>query len=288
MAEILATMPCIAVSRRPQVLRNEIDMPPAVRAVITLPAVLGLLVLPARADAPVYRSEYTLSFLGLTVARVDFDSRIDHNGYSIRGKAVSAGLGAFFYDTRGALTATGRFTDRVEAESFRADYRYDDKPTLVDIRFSKGNVVKVVNDPPLRKRRKNWVPIAPEDLKSTVDPIAATLVKADRLESVCKGGARMFDGELRADLALSSVSTGTMSFRGFDGPTATCRLKFTPTAGYRKGRRALEYLSTKSRIVVTFAQIGETGIYAPIFATIGTQVGTITIRARRLEAVNAP
>jgi hypothetical protein len=221
------------------------------------------------------------------VARVDVDSQIDRESYRIKGKVSSAGLGAFFYDTRGTLTATGSFKDGVQAEAFRANYRYDDKPTTVDISFSGGDVVKVVNDPPLKKRRKNWVPIGPDDLKSTVDPIAATLVKADRLEDVCKGGARMFDGELRADLSLSFVRTGRMSFKGFDGPTVTCRMKFTPTAGYRKGRRALEYLRTKSRIIVTFAQIGETGVYAPIHATIGTQVGTITVQARRFEVVQA-
>ena len=239
----------------------------------------------AAAQAPLYRGEYTISFLGLIVARVNFDSRIDDEGYSIEGEASSAGLGAFFYDTNGKLTASGRFAGGVQADRFRAEYRYDKKPTLVDIRFSGGNVVEVVNDPPLKKRGKDWVPIEPPDLKSVVDPIAATLVKADRLDEVCKGSARMFDGELRADLTLSYVRTGEMSVRGFEGPTVTCRLKFTPAAGYRKGRRALEFLRTKSRIMVTFAQIGETGVYAPIHATIGTQIGTITVRARRLEAL---
>ena len=235
--------------------------------------------------APVYRGEYAISFLGLPVGRVNFESRVDRESYSIEGEASAAGLGIFFYDTTGKLTASGRFTDGVQADRFRAEYRYDEKPTLVDIRFSDGNVVEVVNDPPLKKRRKDWVPIQPSDLKSVVDPIAATLVKADRLEDVCKGGARMFDGELRADLTLSFVSMGKASFEGFEGKTVTCRLKFTPAAGYRKGRRALEFLRTKSRIMVTFAQIGETVIYAPVHATIGTRIGTITVRARRFEAL---
>ena len=235
--------------------------------------------------APVYRGEYAISFLGLPVGRVSFESRVDRESYSIEGEASAAGLGIFFYDTTGKLTASGRFTDGVQADRFRAEYRYDEKPTLVDIRFSDGNVVEVVNDPPLKKRRKDWVPIQPSDLKSVVDPIAATLVKADRLEDVCKGGARMFDGELRADLTLSFVSIGKMSVEGFEGRTVTCRLKFTPAAGYRKGRRALEFLRTKSRIMVTFAQIGETGVYAPVHATIGTRIGTITVRARRFEAL---
>ena len=239
----------------------------------------------AASQPPLYRGEYAISFLGLPIARVNFDSRVDKKGYSIEGEASSAGLGAFFYDTHGKLTASGRFADGVRADHFRAEYRYDKKPTLVDIRFSGGNVVKVVNDPPLKKRGKDWVPIKPADLKSVVDPVAATLVKADRLEDVCKGRARMFDGELRADLSLSHVRTGEMSIEGFKGPTVTCQLKFTPAAGYRKGRRALEFLRTKSRIMVTFAQIGETGVYAPVHATIGTQIGTITVRARRLEAL---
>lgn len=257
------------------------------RAVVIAAALLLATIMSGSAAyrAPVYRGEYTLSFLGLPVGRVNLDSQIDSKGYSIEGEASAAGLSAFFYDTSGKLTASGRFTDGVQADRFRAEYRYDKKPTLVDIRFAGGNVVEVVNDPPLKKRRKDWVPIGPDDLKSAVDPIAATLVKADRLEDVCKGGARMFDGELRADLALSYVSTGKMSVKGFDGRTVTCRLKFTPAAGYRKGRRALEFLRTKSRIMVTFAQIGETGVYAPIHATIGTQIGTITVRARRFEAL---
>lgn len=253
----------------------------AIAALVLASAVPGS----AGPKAPVYRGEYTLSFLGLPVGRVTFDSRVDAKGYSIEGEASAAGLGAIFYDTTGKLTASGHFADGIKADRFRAEYRYDEKPTLVDIRFAGGDVVEVVNDPPLRKRGKDWVPIGPDDLKSAVDPVAATLIKVDRLEDVCKGGARMFDGELRADLALSYVKTGEMSVDGFEGPTVTCRLKFTPAAGYRKGRRSLEFLRTKSRIMVTFAEIGETGVYAPVHATIGTQIGTITVRARRFAVL---
>lgn len=249
-------------------------------------SILVWMILPAKAETPSYRGEFTISFLGLPVASIDFDSRVDGDRYSVDGKVSSAGLGAFFYDTHGTLTASGRIADRVQSDSFRAKYRYDDKPTLVEIGFRDGDVVKVVNEPPLKKR-KNWVPVEPDDLKSVVDPLAATMVKSDKLENVCNGGARMFDGELRADLTLSFVETGKMSVKGFAGPTVTCGLKFTPVAGYRKGRKALEYLKSKSRIQVTFAQIGETGVYAPIHATIGTQIGTITVRARRFEALQA-
>ena len=69
------------------------------------------------------------------------------------------------------------------------------------------------------------------------------------------------------------------------GEAVTCRGRFVPVAGYHRGNRSLQYLSQKSRIMLKFAQLGKTGIYAPIQATIGTKVGTVTIRARRLETV---
>ena len=80
-----------------------------IRALALCPTLLALFMPSAWAEAPLYRGEYALSFLGLRIARIDFDSRIDSERYSIEGKVASAGLGAFFYDTRGTLTAKGSF-----------------------------------------------------------------------------------------------------------------------------------------------------------------------------------
>lgn len=241
--------------------------------------------LPAAAQAPLYRGEYTLTFLGIRVARVHFDSRIDQTGYSIDGRVSAAGLAAFFYDTSGTLKAEGRIGGRaVDPTSFRADYVYNDKPHSTDIRFAGGKVATVENLPPPPPRAWDWIPLGPKDLAGAVDPIAATLVKAASLDAVCRGRARMFDGEMRADLTLSPVAKGSISVPGYKGTTVTCRMRLTPVSGYRKGRKALEYLRNKSRIMVTFAPLGQTGLYAPIRATIGTEIGTIAVQARRFEA----
>lgn len=240
----------------------------------------------ATAEAPVYRGEYSLSFLGFTVARINFNSRIDNDSYAIKGDVASAGLGRLFDDTRGTLSASGRFSDKAtRPDMFRADYVSGKKPTTVDIRFSQGNVTKVTNIPPLKKRGKDWVPLRAGDLKAAADPIAATLIRAPSLNDVCGRRARLFDGELRADLTLTQVSTGKASVGGVESDAVTCRMRFEPVAGYRKGRRALEFLRNKSRIMVTFAEIAKTGVYAPVHATIGTEIGTITVRARRFEAL---
>ena len=242
---------------------------------------------PAVAGATLYRGEYALSFLGLTLARASFDSRIDKETYAIKGAVKSAGLGAIFDDTKGTLSAVGKFSGNVaRPELFRADYVSGKKASVVDIRFSDGDVTKVINVPPLKKRGKDWIPLGLEDLRAVADPIAATLIQADSLGEVCNGKIRMFDSELRADLAFTYVSNGKVSVRGYEGGTVTCRMHFKPVSGYRTTKRALDYLKDKSRIIVTFAPLGKTGIYAPVHATVSTQIGTITVAAQRFEAIN--
>lgn len=241
---------------------------------------------PASAEPRLYRGDYSLSYLGLTVARTSFESRVDENSYSIKGSVSSAGLAAIFDDTKGTLSATGTFSgERTLPGRFRADYTSGKKATVVDILFSGGNVTKTTNIPPLRKRGGDWVPLGGGDLKGVADPIAATLIRSDTLEGVCGRTSRMYDGELRADLPLRFISTGTTSIAGAERPSVTCAMGFRPVSGYRKGRRALEFLRDRSGIQVTFAQLGQTGVYAPVYATIGTEIGTITLRARQFEAV---
>ena len=101
---------------------------------------------------------------------------------------------------------------------------------------------------------------------------------------MCGRTLKAFDGEIRADLALTFVDSAPVSI-GYQGEAVTCRGRFEPVAGYHRGNRSLQYLSSISRVMLKFAQLGKTGIYAPIQATVGTKVGTVTIRARRLEAV---
>ena len=240
----------------------------------------------AVAEPTLYRGEFSLSFLGFTVARANFDSRIDEKSYAIEGSVSSAGLGAIFDDTRGKVSAAGRFSGgAIRPETFRADYVSGKKASIVDIRFSNGNVTKTTNVPPLKKRRKDWVPLGPGDLKAVTDPLAATLVVADSLAEVCSGTIKMFDSELRANLSLSYVSTDKVSVKGYEGDAVTCRVGFKPVSGYRKSKKALDFLRTKSKMTVTFAPLGKTGVYAPIHATVGTEIGTITVRARRFEAL---
>lgn len=249
----------------------------------------GLVPVQSRAQAAspqTFQGDYTVSYLGLPVARASFRSRYDGNGYSIDGSVTSAGLARIFDDTKGTLRAVGRLGgDGPAPHSFRADYVSARKPSLVDIRFAGGAVASTQVRPAPKKRGSDWIALDAAHLRQAVDPVAATLVRADSPDKVCGRTVKMYDGELRADLRLSFASSGKSSVKGYKGPTVTCRMNFLPVAGYRKGKKALDYLKNRSRIMVTFAPVGETGVYAPIHATVGTQIGTITVSAHRFEAV---
>jgi len=240
----------------------------------------------ATAAAPqTFNGDYSVTYLGLPVARAAIRSVYDGDAYNISGTVNSAGLGRIFDNTKGSLTATGRITGAGPTpRAFRAEYISARKPSLVDIRFADGTVASTEVKPKPRKRGKDWVALDAGHLRQAIDPIASTMVRADSIDQVCGRTVKMYDGEIRADLRLSFASKGNISVKGYKGPTVTCRMNFQPVAGYRQGKKSLDYLKNRSRIMVTFAPVGETGVYAPIHATIGTQIGTITVSAHRFEA----
>lgn len=235
-----------------------------------------------------FKGEYTVSFLGLSVARATFSSRYDGDNYAINGTVSAAGLAKLFDDTKGTVSSKGTISGKqMRPQAFRADYTSGKKASVVDIRFANGAVTSTEVVPAPKKRDpKSWVPLGAGDLKSVLDPMAATVIHADSLDQVCGRTVKFYDGEMRANLTLTYASKGSISVLGYKGDTVTCRMGFEPVAGYRKGRKALNFLKDRSRMMVTFAPLGQTGVYAPIRATVGTQIGPLTISAGRFEAIN--
>lgn len=256
-------------------------------APILLCLCLAVLPSPLLAAGKSFSGDYSLSFLGIPVAKATFDSTYEGNSYVVNGRVSSAGLAAFFDDTRGTISSRGSFGEgRTRPRAFRADYVSGKVSSLVAVGFSGDRVTSTEVVPPPKKRGKTWIPLGANDLRGVADPIAATVIRAPSLDKVCGRTVRIYDGELRADLKLTEVSRKKMAVKGFEGDTVTCRMGFQPVSGYRTDKKALTFLRDRSRIMVTFAPLGETGVYAPIYATVSTEIGTITVKARRFEATN--
>ncbi|HWK68638.1 MAG TPA: DUF3108 domain-containing protein [Rhizobiaceae bacterium] len=237
-------------------------------------------------DAPQsFSADYAVSIFGLTVARSRFTSHISDRDFQLEGSISSAGIATFFDDTKATTAASGRFSKGTTVpDAYSVSYTYGNKAKKTTLDFKGGSVAKVTNVPPLEKRGADWVPVSAKDLVAVTDPISAVLVRAPSLDRVCRRTIKVFDGEMRADLKLSPVGTGPVDLGAYRGEAAVCSGRFVPVAGYRPGNKSIRYLRDRSQIRITFAQLGQTGVYAPVHATVSTRIGTVTFLARRLEA----
>lgn len=231
------------------------------------------------AGAQTFQGEYTISYLGLPVARSTFTSTFNGDQVNVQGNLSSAGVGKLVDSTVGSSHFSGRMgRDGVVPSSFKTTYKSGKKTKSTTIGFSGGDVVKTVNVPPTKKRKK-WVPLKDGDLQSVSDPISATLIRAASPAEVCARTIKVYDGEMRANIRLSLMSSGKVP--GFGDEAVTCSAKFVPVSGYRPDSSSLEYLKNRAKISISFAPLGDTGIYAPVRASIGTKVGTVTVVVKR-------
>lgn len=254
---------------------------PALRTIAAPLAALAALALATPAGAEVFEGDYTVTFLGLTVARSTVQSRIEDGKFSIDGTMSSAGIAALFDRTKGTASASGAVRKgETRPLAYRVEYKEGKRRQTTAIRFGDGTVAGTENDPPLKKRGDDWVPVQPDQLKGALDPLSAGIVPAGGPGEVCKRTLRIFDGEFLLDATLRPADP-KRAFAGYGDRAVTCQVTVKPVGGYRKGRKALEYLEKRSRILVAFTPLGETGLYAPVHATVGTQIGTVTVKARQ-------
>lgn len=230
------------------------------------------------AETETFKGDYTVSFLGVTVARSVFVSTITGDNVSVTGDLHSAGIAAFFDST----TATSSFEGSIGANnvvphSFQTNYTTGKKKKSIAISFAGGNVTKTVAVPPPKKHPK-WAPLRAGDLVGVLDPISATMVRAKGPADVCRRTIKVYDGEMRANLVLSPASIGKVP--GYGPEAVTCSAKFVPISGYRTDSSGVKYLRDRSKITISFAPLGSTGLYAPARASIGTKVGAVSIVAR--------
>lgn len=235
--------------------------------------------------ADLYRTEYDISIFGLSIARSAIETRVNGANYDLNGRFLTSGLARVFDDTDGTVRVTGSAVGRkVVPASFDLAYRHGRKNKSTKIRFAGGNVVAAENEPPVKKSDP-WVETAPGDLKNVSDPLSALMIPASDARSVCNRSLSVFDGQTRAEIQLAFNGTESFTADGFTGESVICSARFIPVSGYQKGKKSIDYLANRSRITVSFASLGDSGIYAPVVARIGTRIGTLKISATRFEKV---
>ena len=223
-----------------------------------------------------YRANYTVTLLGLPVAKARFDSTFTARDFRIEGSLSSAGIARIFDKTTGTTKVEGRIgKEGAQPRTFSSAYKSGKKSSRTTIRYAGGRVSSVSNTPEPRKG-KTWVEVRESHLRAALDPLSSTLIRTEDPGKVCNRTIQVFDGEMRIDLKLSP--------RKSEGERITCDARFVPVSGYRQGRKQIEFLKNQSRISITFAELGETGFYTPVDASVGTQIGTLRIAATHIAA----
>ena len=231
----------------------------------------------------IFEAEYAIDYLGLTVAKSSFVTAVADTYFNMYGTISSTGLAKFFDSTKGTTKASGYFgAGGVSPISYSVDYTYGKKAKKTALGYTNGAISQVDNMPALPERRQGWVGVAEKDFKGAVDPLSATLIRTGDRNKVCNRTVRIFDGEIRADIVLTPSAATPAEVPGA-GKGVACSARFVPVGGYYSANASLDYLRNKSRVDITFAPLGKTGVYAPGHASVGTKFGTVTIRARRLK-----
>ena len=230
-----------------------------------------------------HRADFAIQLAGLPFARATFKSLRDDNLYEIEVEFESAGVGEVVTDLTAELVSTGVIEKTgLQSQRYYLQYRKGKRHRLFETEFEDGDVVSTRIEPARdRSKVKNWVPVTPEDLKSVTDPLAGLIQPAGG--DPCKPLIPVYDGETRLDLELEPRGEAEFKTDGFDGKVVVCGMRYRPLAGYRKGSSEAEFLRRLKTMEIWFAKSERMNVYAPVFFSVPTKFGTLTMKATHFD-----
>ncbi|MFP3545304.1 DUF3108 domain-containing protein [Rhizobium sp. BE258] len=250
---------------------------------ILIPAIVASMAIPAGAEEIRHRTEYRVALGVLPIARAAFVTQIeDDKSYTVSGDISSAGLADLVTTISAKTSVDGVIRDdRLQAQRYSLYYKSGKRARTYEVRYSNGNIVSTTVKPE-RKPPSNWINVSPGDMRSVLDPISGLIFPAD--VKLCSQKLPIYDGEMRMDLVLSPKGSEDFATDGFTGKATVCSVRFVPRSGYKKGRKDIDYLSKSGRMEIWFAKADAANVYAPVYVSIPTQYGTVTIKAVKYSA----
>lgn len=233
----------------------------------------------ALADDLRYQTEYSITLAGLTVAKANFVTEVERRNYTISGSFRAAGIADLFTDISGETSVSGRLAarNRMVAQRYSLIYKSGKSTKTYNVRYRNGDVVHTTLEPAPGNRGENWIPIAPEDLKSVLDPISGLIMTEN--DRICPRTLPIYDGESRMDLVMTPKGTGQMKVNDSNTDVVICAIRYVPKSGFKRGRDDIEYLRKQSNMEIWFAKTGNLKLYAPVYAQVPTRVGPLRITA---------
>jgi hypothetical protein len=251
---------------------------------VSLFAILGLLApVSGHAEPLSHRAEFDIHLAGIPFAKASFNSTRDDNLYEIEVNFQSAGVGQVVNDMTAELVSTGVIEKSgLQAQRYLLEYRKGSRHRRFEAEFKDGDVIATRIEPKRdRTKQRNWIPIRPDDLKAVTDPLAGLIQPGG--SDPCRPLIPIYDGEARLDINLDRKREQAFKTKGFDGKVVVCAMRYTPLSGYRKGSREAEFLKRLNSMEIWFAKSERLNVYAPVYFSVPTRFGTLTMKATRFD-----
>ena len=239
----------------------------------------------AHAEEIHHLTKFSVKFGGVTVGTARFDIKLDDEHYQMTGRGTTAGLARLFSSGKGNFDSTGIIDEnKVRAVTHSVFVREKKKDASLKMAFADKGVTEIKMVPDKRKKHinsKQWVPLKPDHMQNVIDPASSLLMPiaykdASDPKKVCGRSLEIFDGQSRYTIKLSYKTTRAIQTTGYKGYAHVCKIKYVPIAGYRKGRKNVEYMRKNERMEFWLAPITGTNIFTPIRIDVATQYGKVT------------
>ena len=238
---------------------------------------------PAAAD--VLRIRYSLSLIGLPFGTAGMTATLEPNSYQIEGDAKLTGLASLISDAKGAASASGAILlGRVAPATYATTAANAKLTRTVRMGMNAGTVRAVEISPPLFDEAPDRVPVTEADKRNIIDPMSAVVMPVPSGQplvgpAACNRTIPVFDGDSRFDLVMSYVGTREAKAKGYAGPVSVCAVRYVPVAGYRRNRKATQFMANNNQIEVWLAPVENAHVAVPFRMSILTLLGTTVIEA---------
>jgi hypothetical protein len=255
---------------------------------------LGLLGLGlSRAGAESLSIDYDLSMIGLPIGQATLSGNADPGTYRLELSARLTGLASIVSGGKGVAVATGTgLPSRVLPNSYQLSVSGGGPLQTIKLNLISGNVTSIAIDPPLEPR-PDRVPVTEQHKRGVLDPVSAFLMPVPGRGPVldpssCNRTLAVFDGGGRFDVSLKFKEATTLKFRGYNGPALLCDVRYTPVAGHRAERRAVQFMADNRDIQVWLIPVGGSRLLVPARIMLRTLIGMLAVDARRMTIGGKP
>jgi hypothetical protein len=230
-------------------------------------------------------ARYTASLAGIPLGSGTWVIDIAGDQYTAVASGRTTGLVKLISDGSGSGGSRGivqgaNLLPTSYASSTVSDKRADD----VRMTLRAGTVKDVAVDPPLIPS-PDRVPVTDAHRKGITDPMTAAIMPVAGNGEVltpdaCKRKLAIFDGRQRADIDLVYKRMDRVKAdKGYQGPVVVCTVLYTPIAGHRPERPAIQYLIKTREMEMWLAPIAGTRMLVPFRFSVPTPFGLGALQA---------